>query len=82
MARTSSFRSPRAARHSLDGGIDGVEPRLRVLLEMAGRQPFDEAVALRGAGEHRAVREIERDGLGALGPTVDAKGNHIVDSRF
>ena len=62
-----------------DGGADGVEPDLRVLLHVPRRQSLDEAVRLRGAGEGLAGLEVEREGFGALGAAVDAEGDHEDD---
>ena len=67
---------PEFLQDSADRGVHGVEPLLRFLLEMAGRQALDKPVALGRRGQDLAGIEIERDRFGALRTTVDTERDH------
>ena len=73
-----AFATAKLRQKLTDVRPDGLHPRLRVLLEVAGRKALDHAVGLRGRCQNLPGLHLERDGLGTLGSAVDAEdqGSH------
>ena len=74
------MRLPSFSKTFADGVVDGIQPDLRLLFEMTGRQAFDQAVGGGCAGEERTGFDVERDRFGALRAAVDAEA--IMDAGY
>ena len=66
--------SPYLRQAFANGIVDGVDPKLRVLLHVARRQILDKSVPALGRGQDRPALRIQNNALGALGSAVDSDG--------
>src|SRR5262249_39070613 len=66
---------------ALDSIVHGVRPCLWVLLQVAGRQPLDQAIGSLRGSEHFAGVNFHHDGLRALRAAVDTNVEHNLGAK-